>query len=765
MPTLSYPTPNAKERKIINDLFQSSHGDVFAYLGQHKIEGTGEVIRALLPQAQAVSVLSRNSQSIVCKMEKIDERGLWACRLPESPTDSNPYLLQIIQNNQTIIQEDPYRFGSFLGDTDHWLLAQGKHLRPYEKLGAHLREINGIQGAYFAVWSPNAQRVSVIGEFNDWDGRVHVMRRHHDTGVWEIFIPHVPFNALYKFEIRDKNGNIRVKSDPYAFATELRPTTASVLRGLPEKMPVPQFRQKNNAIDAPICIYEVHLGSWRRKADNAWLTYTELAEQLIDYVKEMGFTHIELLPISEYPFDGSWGYQATGLYAPTSRFGSPQELQFLVQKAHDKGISVILDWVVGHFPTDEHGLIQFDGTALYEHQDPREGYHQDWNTLIYNFGRNEVRNFLTGNALYWIEYFGFDGLRVDAVASMVYRDYSRKDGEWIPNRFGGRENLEAIEFLKETNTMLQAQNLHAVGMAEESTAFPNVTKSEGLNFQYKWNMGWMNDTLRYMKEDSIHRKHHHNLMTFGMMYQYSENYILPLSHDEVVHGKASLLGKMAGDCWQKFANLRAYYGFMYGYPGKKLLFMGNEFAQGREWDFSGSLDWHLLEPEHGGKWHKGVQDFVKKLNHVYQTHTPLYQLDQWRDGFAWLVADDAENSVFVFERQDREGNRLIVISNFTPVVRENYRFGVNVAGEYEVILNSDDDDFCGSEIQLSGSLKTENLESHGKKHSLSLTLPPLATVYLSCPKSKQIAPNKSAHPATKLAQSAPKPIGKMKKGK
>ena len=442
----------------------------------------------------------------------------------------------------------------------------------------------------------------------------------------------------------------------------------------------------------------------------------------------MGFTHIEFLPVSEYPFDGSWGYQATGLYAPTSRFGSPDELRALIKAAHDEGIGVILDWVVGHFPTDDHGLAKFDGTALYEHADPREGYHQDWNTLIYNFGRNEVKNFLQGNALYWIERFGFDGIRVDAVASMIYRNYSRKDGEWIPNQYGGHENLEAIAFLRDTNTMLKEVVPSATEIAEESTSFANVTRQEGLNFSYKWNMGWMNDTLRYMMEDPINRKYHHNKMTFGMMYQYSENFVLPLSHDEVVHGKRSLLGRMPGDCWQQFANLRAYYGFMYGFPGKKLLFMGNEFAQGREWNYNEGLDWFLLDQE--GGWHKGVQNFVRDLNHVYKDTAPLYQLDQWPEGFEWLVADDGNNSVFVFERRDREGNRVIVISNFTPVVHDSYRFGVNEAGEYREILNSDDPDYNGSGVSAGQTLQTEEIWSHGRPNSLAVKVPPLATVYL-----------------------------------
>ena len=686
------------------------------------------MVRVLIPGAVSVDIVNRRSGELIVPSEKIDERGFFVAVLPDDAPD---YALSIryTEDSEPVIEEDPYRFNSELQDMDSWLLAEGKHLRPYETLGAHFAELDGVKGVRFAVWAPNAQRVSVIGEFNNWDGRRHVMRFHRDNGIWDIFIPAVKLNALYKFEIRDANGDVREKADPYAFGVELRPNTASVVRGLPEKVDAPDFRARANAIDAPISIYEVHLGSWKRNPENNfWLTYEQLAKELVAYVKDMGFTHIEFLPVSEYPFDGSWGYQATGLYAPTSRFGSPEELRVLIKAAHDEGISVILDWVVGHFPTDDHGLAKFDGTALYEHADPREGYHQDWNTLIYNFGRNEVKNFLQGNALYWIERFGFDGIRVDAVASMIYRNYSRKDGEWIPNQYGGHENLEAIAFLRDTNTMLKEEVPAATEIAEESTSFANVIRQEGLNFSFKWNMGWMNDTLRYMMEDPINRKYHHNKMTFGMMYQYSENFVLPLSHDEVVHGKRSLLGRMPGDCWQQFANLRAYYGFMYGFPGKKLLFMGNEFAQGREWNYNEGLDWFLLEQE--GGWHKGVQDFVRELNHVYKDTAPLYQLDQWPEGFEWLVADDGDNSVFVFERRDREGNRVIVISNFTPVVREGYRFGVNSAGEYREILNSDDLHYKGSGISAGATVETEEVWSYSKPNSLSVTVPPLATVYL-----------------------------------
>ena len=716
------------ERDTVESLFLATHSDVFAYLGRHRLAEGDEVVRVLIPGAVSVDIVNRRSGELIVPSEKIDERGFFVAVLPD---DASDYALSIryTEDSEPVIEEDPYHFSSALQDMDSWLLAEGKHLRPYETLGAHFAELDGVKGVRFAVWAPNAQRVSVIGEFNNWDGRRHVMRFHRDNGIWDIFIPAVKLNALYKFEIRDANGNVREKADPYAFGAELRPTTASIVRGLPDEVEEPAFRACANAIDAPISIYEVHLGSWKRNPENNfWLTYEELAKELVAYVKDMGFTHIEFLPVSEYPFDGSWGYQATGLYAPTSRFGSPDELRALIKAAHDEGISVILDWVVGHFPTDDHGLAKFDGTALYEHADPREGYHQDWNTLIYNFGRNEVKNFLQGNALYWIERFGFDGIRVDAVASMIYRNYSRKDGEWIPNQYGGHENLEAIAFLRDTNTMLKEEVPAATEIAEESTSFANVTRQEGLNFSFKWNMGWMNDTLRYMMEDPINRKYHHNKMTFGMMYQYSENFVLPLSHDEVVHGKRSLLGRMPGDCWQQFANLRAYYGFMYGFPGKKLLFMGNEFAQGREWNYNEGLDWFLLEQE--GGWHKGVQDFVRELNHVYKDTAPLYQLDQWPEGFEWLVADDGNNSVFVFERRDREGNRVIVISNFTPVVREGYRFGVNSAGEYREILNSDDLHYKGSGVSTGATVETEEVWSHGKPNSLSVTVPPLATVYL-----------------------------------
>ena len=495
-----------------------------------------------------------------------------------------------------------------------------------------------------------------------------------------------------------------------------------------------EARRKANQWDQPISIYEVHLGSWRRNLENNfWLDYDQIADELIPYVQEMGFTHIEFLPLSEFPFDGSWGYQPLGLYSPTSRFGTPEGFKRLVERAHDAGINVILDWVAGHFPSDTHGLVAFDGTALYEHADPREGYHQDWNTLIYNYGRNEVKNFLSSNALYWLERFGIDGIRVDAVASMIYRDYSRAEGQWIPNQYGGRENLEAIEFLKHTNWKIHSEVPGSIAIAEESTAFTGVThpsEQGGLGFNFKWNMGWMNDTLSYMEKDPVYRQYHHNQMTFGMMYQYSENFVLPLSHDEVVHGKCSLIGKMPGDAWQKFANLRAYYGYMWGYPGKKLLFMGNEFAQGREWNYRESLDWFLLDEGIGGQWHIGVQQLVKDLNKIYRENAPLFELDSDPQGFDWLVADDAQNSVFAFERRSRDGGRILVISNLTPVPRHDYRLGVNVAGEYHEILNTDSAYYAGSNVGNLGAVHSEDIASHNRANSISVSIPPLATIYL-----------------------------------
>ncbi|TPG93448.1 1,4-alpha-glucan branching protein GlgB [Haemophilus haemolyticus] len=722
----------AVTQAIIDGFFDASNGDPFATLGMHETE-QGIEIRTLLPDANRVVVIERESGKEITELDCVDERGFFVGVIPTC-RHFFAYQLQVFWGNESQIVEDPYRFHPMIDDLEQWLLSEGSMLRPYEILGAHFMECDGVSGVNFRLWAPNARRVSIVGDFNYWDGRRHPMRFHLKSGVWELFLPKASLGQLYKFELIDCHGNLRLKADPFAFSSQLRPDTASQVSALPNVVEMTEQRRQANQANQPISIYEVHLGSWRRNLENNfWLDYDQIADELIPYVKDMGFTHIEFLPLSEFPFDGSWGYQPLGLYSPTSRFGSPEAFRRLVKRAHDSGINVILDWVPGHFPSDTHGLVAFDGTALYEHEDPREGYHQDWNTLIYNYGRNEVKNFLSSNALYWLERFGVDGIRVDAVASMIYRDYSRAEGEWIPNQYGGRENLEAIEFLKHTNWKIHSEMAGAISIAEESTSFAGVThpsENGGLGFNFKWNMGWMNDTLAYMQLDPIYRQYHHNKMTFGMMYQYSENFVLPLSHDEVVHGKYSLLDKMPGDAWQKFANLRAYYGYMWGHPGKKLLFMGNEFAQGREWNYEESLDWFLLDENIGGGWHKGVLKLVKDLNHIYRENSPLFELDYLPEGFDWLVVDDAANSVFAFERRSSNGERIIVISNFTPVPRHNYRIGVNVAGTYEEILNTDSMYYQGSNVGNFGYVTSEEIESHGRENSISISIPPLATVYL-----------------------------------
>ncbi len=706
-------------------LMAGDHAEPFGALGVHQQDGAW-VVRALLPGAVAVTAVDRTSGSPISALTRIEGSDVF-----EGPIAGKvPYLFDVDWGTHRQQLEDPYRFPTLLGEMDVWLLGEGTHHRPYEQLGAHPTEIDGVAGVRFAVWAPNARRVSVVGDFNNWDGRRHVMRRRYECGVWEIFLPHLHAGDLYKFEIKDAFGGLQLKADPVAFRAELRPQTASTVQGLPPVVPTDPARQAANGFAAPISIYEVHLGSWRRvpEENDRWMTYRELAEHLVPYARDMGFTHLELLPVNEHPFDGSWGYQPTGMYAPTSRFGTPEDFRHFVQAAHAAGIGIILDWVPGHFPIDAHGLARFDGTPLYEHADPREGFHEDWKTLIYNYGRTEVRNFLVGNALYWIERFGIDGLRVDAVASMLYRDYSRKEGQWIPNEFGGRENLEAIDFLRRMNHIVGSQRPEAMTVAEESTAFPGVSRPPehgGLGFHFKWNMGWMNDTLSYMQQDPVHRKYHHNKMTFGLVYAFTENFVLPLSHDEVVHGKGSLLQRMPGDEWQRFANLRAYYGFMWGHPGKKLLFMGGEFAQYDEWNAESSLRWHLLD--HAP--HRGVQQLVRDLNGVYRRTPALHQIDFSAYGFAWIAHDDGENSVLSFTRHASDGSFVIVVSNFTPVARHAYRIGVPAMGSYRELINTDSDIYGGSGVS-NGPLVAEAVASHGREASLLVTVPPLATVML-----------------------------------
>jgi len=720
----------------VHAICQGRHGDPFAVLGPHAGADGQPWVRAFLPGAASVVVASG---ARAWPLALRDPAGLF-----EGPSGAQGlYQLRVRwQDGSESLVEDPYRFGAVLGDLDVWLLSEGSHLRPYEILGATPRQMGGVDGTSFAVWAPNASRVSVVGDFNHWDGRCHPMRLRRECGVWEIFLPGVQGGARYKFELLDGAGRLLPqKADPYARQAELRPATASVVAAMPAVAPPSPARQAANALDAPMSIYEVHLSSWRRKPEEAgrWLNWDELADELVPYAQDMGFTHLELLPVSEHPFDGSWGYQTLGLYAPTSRFTKPEDaaqgggaagFRRFVDRAHAAGLGVLLDWVPAHFPSDAHGLAQFDGTHLYEYADPREGFHNDWNTLIFNFGRTEVRNFLVGSALYWLERFGVDGLRVDAVASMLYRDYSRKAGEWIPNVHGGRENLEAIAFLKRTNEVIGGERPQAVTLAEESTAYPAVSRptyAGGLGFHYKWNMGWMHDTLQYMSRDPIHRPYHHGEMTFGLVYAFNENFVLPLSHDEVVHGKGSLLGKMPGDEWQRFANLRAYYGFMWGHPGKKLLFMGCEFAQSREWNHDQSLDWHLLQ--HAP--HSGVQRLVRDLNQLYKSNPALHSQDFTGEGFEWIDHDDARRSVLSFLRKGRGGERMLVVCNFSPTVHQGFRVGVPAAGQWRERLNTDSTHYGGSNVGTPfGAAHSQPVASHGRAQSIVLNLPPLATVFL-----------------------------------
>ena len=707
------------------------HGDPFAVLGPHGGDGEPFVVRTFAPHAQSVSLTDADGEN-VAKMTKTHPDGLFVAILDAKPF---AYRFHMRHGEHSWIEDDPYRFGTILGELDTYLLAEGRHQRLYQRFGAHPATMDGVEGVSFAVWAPSARRVSVVGDFNAWDGRRHVMRFRPEAGAWEIFIPGLAKGLYYKYEIIGMHGHrLPLKSDPFAFATELPPQTSSVVHGLPEHTWTDDdwMKRRTAAGDrsSPIAIYEVHLGSWRRKDGNEMLSYAELAEELVTYAKDMGFTHIELLPVSEHPFSGSWGYQPIGLYAPTSRFGAPEGFAALVDKAHEKGLGVIIDWVPAHFPTDEHGLGLFDGTHLYEHRDPREGFHKDWNTLIYNLGRREVANFMEANGIFWLDQYHVDGLRVDAVASMLYRDYSRNAGEWVPNVHGGRENLESIAFFRSLNQRVGDLGQGAMTAAEESTAFPNVSRpvdEGGLGFNYKWNMGWMHDTLGYIAEDPINRRYHHDRLTFGLVYAFSENFILPISHDEVVHGKGSLLGKMPGDRWQKFANLRAYLGFMWTHPGKKLLFMGCEFGQEREWNHDQSLDWHLLvDPAH-----HGVQSLVRDLNKLYKSEPALHERDCEPSGFEWIDASNADASVFIYARYAADGSPALVICNFTPVVRHNYRVGMPKGGRWREAMNTDASPYGGSDVRNPSEFAVEEHPFHGKAHSVELTLPPLAILVLT----------------------------------
>ncbi len=711
----------------VASIARGEHGDPFSVLGMHDADDVISV-RVFLPQAARVEVLDIGG-AVVAELDLIEPGGFFAAKVA-GRRERFAYRLRLTVGDDAWEIDDPYRFGPVLGELDDYLLAEGRHVRLYEKLGAHQATLDDVWGTTFAVWAPNAKRVSVVGDFNDWDGRRHPMRFRHGTGMWELFLPSVSPGSTYKYELLDRDGTLLpLKADPVGFAAERPPATASIVAAAPEYSWTDAewiaARDAAGRRDAPIAIYEVHLGSWKRAEGNRYLTYRELAADLVPYVAALGFTHIELMPVAEYPFDGSWGYQPIGLFAPTSRFGSPADFAAFVDRVHDAGLGLLLDWVPGHFPSDAHGLALFDGTHLYEHADRRQGFQPDWNTLIYNFGRTEVVNFLIANALFWLDRYHVDGLRVDAVASMLYLDYSRNPGEWIPNRFGGRENLAATAFLRRTNEAVYGET-SAVTVAEESTAWPKVsapTYDGGLGFGYKWNMGWMHDTLAYMREDPLHRGFHQDRLTFGFTYAFNENFVLPLSHDEVVHGKGSLLGKMPGDDWQRFANLRAYYGFMYAHPGKKLLFMGGEFAQEREWNHDRSLDWYLLDDAR----HQGIHNLVGDLNRAYRSLPPLHELDSEPGGFEWILSDRGACVVAFLRRARTAGDFVIAISNFTPVVRHNYRVGVPAGGEYVEVLNTDDPRYGGSGVR-NGRVTAEEFSLNDKPYSLNMTLPPLATV-------------------------------------
>ena len=730
------------DNESVKAIVNLQHQDVFSVLGIHNHPTvSGLIVRVFLPEALSVEVIDSKNNKLVATLNKVDQAGLFEGKLGRR-RNTFDYRLRVYYKNESIIVDDPYRYPSLLTHQDLYLFCEGTDEKTYQWMGSHEVTVDDVQGTHFVLWAPNASRVSVVGDFNFWDGRRHVMRKHPSSGVWEIFLPNVAASASYKYEIADQNFQIQpLKADPYTFSMQLAPETASKVMQKSDyqwhdQQWINERDRSSNHYNGAVSIYEVHLGSWKRNQENnidhihapSYLTYRELAEQLVPYVVEMGFTHLQLMPVSEYPFDGSWGYQPIGLFAPTARFGSSDDFKFFVDCCHRAGIGLLLDWVPGHFPTDKHGTGNFDGTCLYEHEDVRKGFHPDWQTLIYNYGRAEVQSYLISNAIYWLDQFHIDGLRVDAVASMLYLDYSREAGEWLPNIHGGRENLEAIELLQQVNTRSYAKHPGVMMIAEESTAWPGVSKpvdAGGLGFGFKWNMGWMNDTLKFMARDPIHRQHHHSEMTFGLVYSFSENFVLPISHDEVVHGKGSLLNKMPGDDWQKFANLRAYYGFMWTHPGKKLLFMGCEFAQREEWNHDQSLDWHLLEHAN----HKGVQTLIKDLNHTYRNIPALHELDCDNSGFEWLDSQNNKQSILIYLRKGQAGTApALVIVNLTPSSYENFCVGVPLAGFYRECLNTDSSNYGGSNIGNGGGVCSVNEPYAGQENLVIMSVPPLATM-------------------------------------
>lgn len=731
----------------MNLIINSEHKDPHTVLGMHEVlHDDREVVavRAFLPGAKELYVMDKQDESVFYKAEKIHEDGFFEAII-EDRSKWFDYVFRIVYwDGNERITADTYSFPPTISDYDRYLFGAGNHYEIYNRMGANIREINGVEGVSFTVWAPNAKSVSVIGSFNYWDGRSAQMRVLGNSGIWEIFIPGAAEFDRYKFRVKDRNNNVTDKSDPYGFYMETRPQNASIVYDLSvyhwkDEKWISQ-RETSDPYRSPMNIYEVQLGSWMRvpEENDRFLTYREMADKLVKYVKKMGYTHIELLPVSEYPFDGSWGYQVTGFYAPTSRYGEPDDFRYFVDCCHQKGIGIIIDWVPGHFPKDANGLARFDGTALYEHEDWRKGEHKGWGTYVFNYGRKEVSNFLIANALFWIKEYHIDGIRVDAVASMLYLDYFRNEGEWIPNEYGGRENLEAVEFLKHMNSVVKGAYAGVLTFAEESTEWEGVTRGadrNGLGFSFKWNMGWMNDFLEYMKKDPIYRKYHHNDLTFGITYAYSENFVLVLSHDEVVHMKGSMIGKMPGDIWQKFANLRAAYGFMYAYPGKKLLFMGNDIGQYSEWSEAKSIDWHVLENDYNRNLNLFMQDLFK----IYKKEPALWERDTYPEGFEWIECDDALNSVVSFVRRGADIDELlVVVCNFTPKTVMGYDIGVPYEGYYKEILNSDNEKYGGSGVVNKKAVKSKNEHCNRCGHKITINLPPLATaVFTMTPKSKE----------------------------